>query len=110
MDFHEVAMDKEQDKGSYLDFKATIKEDLRCLPNTWFLMFEYLNFPEFLVCVGGKFLAIKIKSLAEEERVSEITGDIREAKGLVFEVSKGIWPSVYKTIEGLSDRSSSLNN
>jgi hypothetical protein len=108
VEFDELVM--EEDYGTFQEFKLVIKDDLRSLENVWFLLFDALNFPEFLVCLNGKFVGLKLKTLADEEKGSSILDDIRAANGLVFEVSRGSWPSILKTLCEMAGKGSHLNN
>lgn len=73
-------------------------------------MFDAFNFPEFLISLNGTFVALKLKTLANESTAQKIVDDIRESNGLVFEVTRYNWPSVLKTLEELCHQSNSFNN
>ncbi len=109
MEFSEILMKDDEDR-SFLEFKAIVRDDLREIENSWFLLFDAFNFPEFLVCLNGNFVALKVKTIAAEETAEKIVNDIREANGLVFEITRYNWPSVLQTLHSLSDKTNSFNN
>lgn len=95
---------------SYGEFKQIIREGLRDLPNCCMIIIDTTNVPEFIVCLNGNFVAVKIKTLDLEGKDSDAARDIRDAGGLFLEVTRHNWPSVLKSLQFLSEHSHSLNS
>lgn len=102
---------KTNDVLSFSEFKRLVRDDLRELPNCWFMVFEIERLPEFVICLNGSYVALKIKKLVDdEEDLAAMAQDIRDANGLYLEITRHNWPSVLKSLEFLSSNENSFNN
>lgn len=95
---------------SYGEFKQIIREGLRDLPNCFTMVFEVAKMPEFVICLNGSYVAIKIKTLDVDGTESSMARDIRDANGLFLEVNRHNWSSVLNSLQFLSENSHSLSS
>lgn len=97
-------------KQAETKFKERIKPELEALPHSWWLktqMVSTLGIPDFIGCVGGRFIALELKRNAHEKaRPLQlwVLDKVRQAGGYALVVSPEIWDSVYSSLTEIAIR------
>ena len=106
-EFH--SHDKPMAKKPETVFKERVKKDLETLPYCWFVKIQQValrGIPDYLVCLGGKFIAIELKKDAKEEpnELQKWTlNAIAHAGGISFVVHPGNWYETFDTLKHLAE-------
>lgn len=89
-------------------FKERVAKALKTLPNTWFVKIQQVSLrgiPDFLLCIGGRFVAIELKSSRRAHRnpLQEWTLDtIAKTGGHAYLVSPETWPDLFSDIKEMA--------
>jgi len=96
-------------------FKERVQKDLSKLPFCWNVKIQQValrGIPDFLICLGGKFIAIELKK-DEREEPNELQKwtlqSIAHAGGISFIAHPGNWYETYDTLKHLADIDQEIN-
>lgn len=90
-------------------FKEKCRDDLETLRSTWFVKIQQVvlrGIPDFLICIGGRFIAIELKKdkKARREPLQEWTLDkIAQSGGYAFVAYPENWDSIFSQLKELAD-------
>ena len=89
-------------------FKEKCRRDLETLPSTWFVKIQQVvlrGIPDFLICIGGRFIAIELKKAKKGRRepLQEWTLDkIAQSGGYAFVAYPENWDSIFSKLKELA--------